>query len=546
MGKSKPKAPPAPDPVKTAQAQSAANKEAVRESALVSQIGQDTPFGTVRFTGDIGSPDRRQVIELSPAGQRQMQQQNLLASMLGQRAIGAVGDLSGQRFNLEGLTEAPSSFYLGGLPETEEARTGGLQDSGLPYLRTSLEKRGNIDVRRNLNRSLLPESVSRIRPSQIDLEGQWGPLVGIPGSGDFGAERQRVEGALMDRAASRLEPRFEQEEARLEQSLANRGIPPGSEQWNQEMANFSMAKNDAYDAAMNQAIAAGGAEQSRLFGQALQARGQQFGEGTTRSQFGAQQQAQQYGQLMGQAQLANTLRQQLVGEQLSQSELQRAFRNMVTSEDLQRAVFRNQSRQQATGERSLDAQLQASALQQQMAAREQAIRERQLQMGTTEAARQREIQERLMLRQQPMNELAAILQGSPAIGMPQAQAPGGFNVAPADVMGATQMGYQGALNRYNADLANQQSFYGGLGQLGGSVLGAAGMAGGFGALFSDRRLKTNIRRIGTADNGLGVYSFNYVWGGPTHVGYMADEVQQVAPDAVFEVAGYKAVDYSKV
>lgn len=66
------------------------------------------------------------------------------------------------------------------------------------------------------------------------------------------------------------------------------------------------------------------------------------------------------------------------------------------------------------------------------------------------------------------------------------------------------------------------------------------------SLFSDRRLKTDIRRIGTADNGLPIYAYAYTNSpGVTHLGFMADEVEQVHPEAVAEFMGYKTVDYGK-
>jgi hypothetical protein len=76
-------------------------------------------------------------------------------------------------------------------------------------------------------------------------------------------------------------------------------------------------------------------------------------------------------------------------------------------------------------------------------------------------------------------------------------------------------------------------------------LGAAGLMAPAGT-FSDRRLKTNIKQIGTAANGLNVYSYNYIWGGPTQLGYMADEVEKIAPDAVGERDGYKTVNYGMI
>lgn len=66
--------------------------------------------------------------------------------------------------------------------------------------------------------------------------------------------------------------------------------------------------------------------------------------------------------------------------------------------------------------------------------------------------------------------------------------------------------------------------------------------------FSDRRLKTDIKRVGTADNGLPVYTFKYKGDDTeqTHVGYMADEVEKVHPEAVgVHPSGYKVVDYDR-
>ncbi|NOT21014.1 MAG: tail fiber domain-containing protein, partial [Sideroxydans sp.] len=64
--------------------------------------------------------------------------------------------------------------------------------------------------------------------------------------------------------------------------------------------------------------------------------------------------------------------------------------------------------------------------------------------------------------------------------------------------------------------------------------------------ISDRRLKKNIKRIGTHHLGIGLYEFDYVWGEHA-VGVMADEVKLVRPEAVIHRPdGYDMVDYSKL
>lgn len=82
----------------------------------------------------------------------------------------------------------------------------------------------------------------------------------------------------------------------------------------------------------------------------------------------------------------------------------------------------------------------------------------------------------------------------------------------------------------------------------GMQYGAGGKMGqpGLSNVFSDRRLKKNIKQIGTRPDGLNVYEFDYIWGGGRQTGLMAQEVQSVYPGAVSESGGYLMVDYSKV
>lgn len=63
---------------------------------------------------------------------------------------------------------------------------------------------------------------------------------------------------------------------------------------------------------------------------------------------------------------------------------------------------------------------------------------------------------------------------------------------------------------------------------------------------SDRRLKTDVARIGTLPNGLGVYTYR-LEGGPIETGLMADEVAQVHPDATWfdPDDGFARVNYAK-
>jgi hypothetical protein len=79
-----------------------------------------------------------------------------------------------------------------------------------------------------------------------------------------------------------------------------------------------------------------------------------------------------------------------------------------------------------------------------------------------------------------------------------------------------------------------------------SGLFGLGSAGIMGMMMSDRRAKRDIRHIGKWRNGLGVYTYRYMWESTKvrHIGFMADEVRKVAPLAVHRFAdGFDRVNY---
>ncbi len=142
------------------------------------------------------------------------------------------------------------------------------------------------------------------------------------------------------------------------------------------------------------------------------------------------------------------------------------------------------------------------------------------------------VQEQLAERAQPINEITALLGGS-QITQPTFQPTQQPQIPTVDYAGLVNQNYQARL----ANFQNQQAF-------GQNILG--GLFGlGAGIIASDIRVKENIRRVGTLDNGLPVYAYNYITGGPTHIGVMAQDVETENPDAVIEIAGIKHVDYNK-
>lgn len=148
----------------------------------------------------------------------------------------------------------------------------------------------------------------------------------------------------------------------------------------------------------------------------------------------------------------------------------------------------------------------------------------------------RQLANMLTIRNQPFNEVSAFLQGAPAMPTPQFQGTPAYQVQAPDIAGLINQNYQ---NQVNAANANNSSLSSGLFGIGSALLGA--LPG-----LSDRRFKTDIKRVGKTDDGLPVYTFRYIAGGPVIMGVMADEVETVKPEAVHNVGGVSFVDYALV
>ena len=160
--------------------------------------------------------------------------------------------------------------------------------------------------------------------------------------------------------------------------------------------------------------------------------------------------------------------------------------------------------------------------------------------GVGQQARQSALQEQAYLRNEPLNTLNAVRSGAQVQGPSFVNSAQQATTAGADLLGATQMGYNAQLGASNAQNAANNQMTQGLFSLGGA------------ALMSDIRTKENIEPIGIAENGLTVYRYEYkpefknheLAGSGVHYGYMAQEVEQVYPYAVRTLDdGYKVVDY---
>lgn len=158
-------------------------------------------------------------------------------------------------------------------------------------------------------------------------------------------------------------------------------------------------------------------------------------------------------------------------------------------------------------------------------------------MNTGMQANQQGFQQQAYNQMQPINVINALRSGSQVSGPQFANIPQQANAGGADLLGAAQARNASQMQGYNSQVGAANSFNSGLFQL-----GAAAMP--YVVAASDRRLKRNIKRIGTHALGIGLYTWNYIWGEPS-TGVMADEVETVMPEAVIKhPLGFKMVDYS--
>jgi len=149
------------------------------------------------------------------------------------------------------------------------------------------------------------------------------------------------------------------------------------------------------------------------------------------------------------------------------------------------------------------------------------------------ALRQNQLTERIALRNQPINEIMALM-GASGPSTPQFQPFSGSSMQAPNI---GQMIY----DNYNARSQQASNSMSGLFGIGSSIAGALPWA----SMMSDRRTKTDIEPLGDHLAGVPLYRFRYRED-PLHarqIGVMADEAKQLHPDAVHEIDGYEHVNY---
>lgn len=221
----KPDAPPPPDYIGLANAQGAASKDVAVYNSNVNRVNQFAPQGSSTWT-------------LRPGADMQNPQPGDYVQTT---------SLSPEQQNLYNLNNQISSGFLG---------------SGIEGL----------------------DRVNNVMKTPFDISGS-NPLAtgaqarALPGTADD-SSRRRVEEAML----ARLNPQFAQDEESLRTRLLNSGVEMGTEGWNREMTRLDQAKNDA----RQQAVLAGGQEESRQVGLNQGLQGQEFAQALQNAGFGNQ------------------------------------------------------------------------------------------------------------------------------------------------------------------------------------------------------------------------------------------------------------------
>ena len=380
---------------------------------------------------------------------------------------------------------------------------------------------------------------------------QAGNITRSYGPGDFSADRNEVENALM----SRLQPSLDQQRSRLEQQLADQGINYGSEAYNNAMQTLNQQQTDARFAAIGQA----GQEQQRMMEMAAQRAGfenaaqmqaytqaqgrgtfanaaqkQEFEQQQARGQFVNQAQQTAYQQALQSGQFANAAEAQAFAEAKARGDFANAAQAEQYKQTLQSGQFANAAQQNTFQQQALRGQFANAGLAQQ-------LQGNQAQYNARNTSRAQWLSEQYDKANQGINQITSLMSGS-QVSKPSFVTPSNNQIANTDVAGIINNNFSQSLAAYNANNSQYQQLFGGL-------------LGGLAGVLSDEREKNVGDKIGTVfaagpdgEKPLPIYEFDYKRDptGTRHIGPMAQDVEKIDRRAVQTVGGRKYIDATRM
>lgn len=424
-----------------------------------------------------------------------------------------------------GALPVPQGTNFAGLPALPSFRP--IRGVGAMGRTAPLRERGDLATRLEGMYRRYGEDYGAFRDAVGDLDRRFA----LSGPGDFGAERESVERAVYDRAYGLLAPELERQERALETDLANRGLAPTSEAYRDLRGQYDQQRAQDLSDLSLASVLAGAQEHQRLADLVARNRGQVFGEQA--GLFGAG--GEYYGGGLQNVGAIDALNQAEEAEmaRVRQASLQAGMFNAQLQQSQQELEF-----QRALAARELAAREGAQRFGEGVSLRGMFGNERDRLFNQQARLRQQQIAEQTMRRQQPVQDLMSLVSGISPGGLPQMPGFTNYAIQAPDYMGLVGSNYAARAGRPSG----KGGFLGGLG----SLAQGAGALGGSG-LFSDRRLKEDIARVGVLDNGLPVYVYRFKGDPRTFMGLMADEVEKIRPEAVSTAGNtdLKTVDYRK-
>ena len=483
----KPSMPTPPDPTEVAGAQTGQNVTTGIANAILGNVNQTTPYGSVAHnqvgtytltdpaTGETYElPQFESVTTLTPEQAEIFNTtqgtQATLAGIGADRAE-AIGAHLGTGIDTSGLPQAGSAASIN-RPDFQTANIDRnfRTDTTARNLGTGFQ--GGIADAGPMARSVDQARVERDFEQGI---GDTGAVTRNYGT-DFSQDRRRVEDAIY----SRMNPSLERDRESLRTSLVNQGIREGTEAFDRAMNRAGEQANDA----RMQAILAGGQEQSRMTGLEAQraafqnqAQNQAFGQEQTRAEFargnqtlGNQAAAQQFQQGLAANQFQNQAQNQAFGQnqaRTQQSNAALAQRNAALGQqqgmDIDRLGFANQALAQRNA-------AEMAAVNQANQAGQMGFNADMAQQQAMTGDRQAAMAELFGLRNQPLNEISALMSGS-QVAMPNFAPAQGVQLPTVDQAGIMMDNYGQQMQGYQQQMANWNNTMGGIFGLGANVLG---------------------------------------------------------------------------
>ena len=472
----KPKAPPPPDYAAQAKAQGEANLQAGLQTASISNPNIISPYGNQTVTWDMSNPNmptptitQTLTPEAQAALNSQQRVQREFADLAGQ-GIGNARQILGTSFNYQG-----------------------------PGIQTSFDQGPGVNYGPKMGEYGMAQGVdlSQFGQNQGIDERVYGQAGGI-NADQYGLARREMD--LSNIAAmpvnagmtgqqaimQRLAPQMQRQREGLRTQLINQGFRPGTEAFNRAMEQQGQQENDMFTQAALQGIGLDMSANQQGFGQAATSLGL-YNQGVAQN-FGQGLSAQQ----LKNASIAQNLQGGLAAQQMRNDALNANIANAMQAQAMRNAASAQQFNQNLQG----------------------------AQFANT--ASEQDLARALQLRNQPINEINALMEGS-QIQNPQFQGYTGAGVNAAPIYQAAQDQGNYAMGLYGQQMAARNANMSALGNIAGSAMGMF-------SFTSDIRLKSNIERVGTHPLGIGVYEYDI--DGHRERGVMAQEVLNVKPEAV--------------